>query len=346
MVYPYLRDGFYFLLPIAALCAGIGIYKDDTSFHAMLRGIIIACIVITAFNYFDYILVILHNPVISLNARYGLGLDSNAALIGFILLISIIRYSSLVFSSRTNWILIILFITSIVVSLSRTNILIALAATVFPAVNRIISGRILMLIIFVSAGVIVFAAPFLDISTNTVTTQSFIEKIYGSVSEVMVRDLSSLQEINENWRAYEAFLGIEKYLSGTVVELFFGQGFGSSVSASYIFDEKFQVIPIFHNGFITVILKTGLIGVFIYYYFFLRILVSAEKINLINNDKLKFALIKLMCISLLIKTFFVMGIYTNKSQVFELIVLGAALKGVLIDRKRQIATNYLETNIV
>lgn len=333
--YFYLRDGFYFLLPIVALLTGISLCKNERTYCHLITGVVAACVVITSVGCFDYFMTIADQSAFSLAARYESGLNSGASTVGLIVLLFNKRYRTSVFSIRTDRMLIVVFFLVIVLSLSRTNILITFCAVFFPVLNRWLGGKSLIVLVFIAFCMVVFLAQFIDISTNTLKAHTFYDKLVGTFSEMLIRDLYTMQEINNNWRAYEAFLGLNKYLSGTVLEYIYGHGFGSYVSASHLFDNKFEIIPIFHNGFVTVLLKTGLTGVCLYHLFFLNILVKTEKIYAVCFDDFKAALIKMMCISLLIKTFFVMGIYTPKSQVFELIIIGASLKGLVANAKRR-----------
>ena len=73
-------------------------------------------------------------------------------------------------------------------------------------------------------------------------------------------------------------------------------------------------------------MNSGWLGLILYFYFFYNILGRFDKSSGTHYIRQKNLLIKLLCIALILKTYFVMGVYTTKSQIFELVVLGALLR--------------------
>lgn len=82
------------------------------------------------------------------------------------------------------------------------------------------------------------------------------------------------KQFNDNYRSYENIRTVQQLSYNST--LLFGEGIGSQVDLKqkvYLGDMELRHISILHNGFMTVLLKTGLLGLFIYLYsiiFFFR----------------------------------------------------------------------------
>ena len=161
----------------------------------------------------------------------------------------------------------------------------------------------------------VFFGSFLNVAIPEEGASNFLSKVLNSYSEVIVRDYRDSDAlapdanlINLYWRSQEAFLGLAKYAEGGSYELIFGQGLGSYASAAGIFENKFQQIPFFHNGFITILLKSGPFGVLLFFqflYLFVRNTLSNELSNKSEEDFIKIIAPSIVFITIL-KTFFIM----------------------------------------
>lgn len=138
--------------------------------------------------------------------------------------------------------------------------------------------------IFIATFYIIFAiAALIIISPNVYTyfnqESVFIKKIERSFSEIKVKDYSSMSDINENWRGYETYRAMVTYADGNWFQILIGQGFGALVDLDVSIrlgsrDEEgkyFRFIPVFHNGYVFILLKTGIIGIILYIIFFVKI---------------------------------------------------------------------------
>jgi O-antigen ligase len=73
------------------------------------------------------------------------------------------------------------------------------------------------------------------------------------------------KDFNDNYRSYENIRTIEQL--SVQKSLIFGQGIGAQVNLKqkvYLGDMQLQYISILHNGYMTVLLKTGFVGLFIF----------------------------------------------------------------------------------
>lgn len=72
------------------------------------------------------------------------------------------------------------------------------------------------------------------------------------------------KEFNDNYRSYENIMTVRQMSLHGGQAMLFGEGLGSQVNLKrklYLGDEELQYISILHNGYMTVYLKSGLIGI-------------------------------------------------------------------------------------
>ena len=92
------------------------------------------------------------------------------------------------------------------------------------------------------------------------------------------------KDFNDNYRSYENIMTIRQVSSEGTLSVLFGKGLGSSIDLKqkvYLGDMELRHISILHNGFMIVFLKSGLIGILIYFfsisYFFKRYKIHNEQ---------------------------------------------------------------------
>lgn len=75
------------------------------------------------------------------------------------------------------------------------------------------------------------------------------------------------KDFNDNYRSYENIMTVRQMSREGASSVLFGQGLGSQVDLKqqvWLGDMNLRYISILHNGFMTIFLKTGLLGLFIY----------------------------------------------------------------------------------
>lgn len=104
----------------------------------------------------------------------------------------------------------------------------------------------------------------------------FLYKIKMAPSEAFSTKINrdDWKQFHDNYRSYENIRTVQQLSHNST--LLFGEGMGSQVDLKqkvYLGDMEMRYISILHNGYMTVLLKTGLVGLFIYLYsifFFFR----------------------------------------------------------------------------
>ena len=110
-----------------------------------------------------------------------------------------------------------------------------------------------------------------SVDTSSIQAKrSFIGKLARSADELSVQDYNNRLDINTNWRGYETSRALESWTQAGLAKQVFGQGFGAQVDLGLFqnlsTDSRAAVrfIPIFHNGYAYLLVKTGIVGVLLY----------------------------------------------------------------------------------
>lgn len=337
-LYYSLRDVMYFIQAPIFIFMGILLYEEVKDIKKLAQIIIISSTIISMYKLFTLVInpsLIFH---LGLETRYTYDLSNSSALIAFTLLYYFSYYKIQLFNKKLIYIVYTIAILSIFLSFSRTLYILFLIVVFLKYIN---SSKIVFKAYFASVLLVfflIFGGSLFE-KTNTNYNQSTImDKMSHSLEEAVIREYKTLIDINNNWRGFEAYMGLKKYYKGNEYELFFGQGFGSVVKTpSWIFGKQKQglhIIPMFHNGYITILLKTGLFGIFFYFLFMFILLKhgydllqsKSKSKSEIKYIKTTGALLIAMSFILFFYTLVIHGIFRTTVPMLLLIPLGVLLQ--------------------
>jgi len=150
--------------------------------------------------------------------------------------------------------------------------------------------------------------------------ETFFDKIIFSLSEIRPQIYLSDMDIHERWRGYETYMALSQYRKGGFIEMSFGQGLGTVVPIDFAKrsrtgDQALFNLEWLHNGYMTILLKCGLFGVFSFFFAFYYYL---NKVGCQNTDEIP--VYRFSIVMVLIATFFLGGFF-NKSDVFLIFVV-------------------------
>lgn len=182
------------------------------------------------------------------------------------------------FSLNKNRLFIIILAISSFFYLARTNfiqfVILIIALKGFfvlneKAIKAVLATAILIIIGYAS---IVYYNPI----RNGKGMDEFLYKIKIIPTEAFSTKINrdDWKDFNDNYRSYENIRTVQQLYNNKA--LTFGEGIGSQVDLKqkvYLGDMQLRYISILHNGYMTVLLKSGLLGVFIYLFsigFFFR----------------------------------------------------------------------------
>lgn len=319
------RDLFYFSSAIVMLIIGYNFGLRTTDPRRLLWAIAMAMAIATVVF---FIPSILSGAVVSfsITARYEYELDSNLGVLALLIVLATLRTGLTIGTRRLRLALVLGMIFLVAASLSRVNVLILAAgmAMMFFRSHWVSYGAM-------SLVVVVVAVPFLSHGLQPGAeiydeSTGFLQKLAGSLSEIAIQDQYDEAGINLHWRGYEASLGVTAVNQNGWLSVVAGLGLGSYVEGPFI--DKLNIIPIFHNGFVTVYVKAGVLGLLIFVYFLFRQAFPTAGSNLTGltpDDKAKLLyfqkLAGLMGVSLALRTVSTHGIIFPTPPL-ELLVLG------------------------
>jgi hypothetical protein len=109
---------------------------------------------------------------------------------------------------------------------------------------------------------------------------AFIQKAANTSSEVNVHSYETYEDINLNWRGFEASRAAKTYGGFSETEKLVGGGFGTMVDLGFAMKlgdtgESFEFVPLLHNGYMELLVKTGLIGLSLFILFCIQIVLMA-----------------------------------------------------------------------
>jgi O-antigen ligase len=100
------------------------------------------------------------------------------------------------------------------------------------------------------------------------------------------------EEIQANWRGYEAYQGMQKYNKGNALQKTFGFGFGARVDLGLIMKlsgKDYETVPILHNEYVMLLVKSGIVGLILYLIFLYQIGFTSISAFESNNRELYFS---------------------------------------------------------
>jgi hypothetical protein len=157
--------------------------------------------------------------------------------------------------------------------------------------------------------------------------ESFLYKIKNAPIEPFKTkiDQDDWKDFNDNYRSFENIITVKQVSSEGSSGVLFGKGLGATINLGrevMTNDEEFiQYIPILHNGFATVFLKSGLFGVS-FLIIFMYLLGKPKQSNLYSVQNLNLLLIG-SAIFLIISNWVFMGVYLkldNKSILLGFVI--------------------------
>lgn len=159
---------------------------------------------------------------------------------------------------------------------------------------------------------------------------SFLGKFAQTRDEVSFSDFSSTADVTHYWRAYETLMAIRTYLDGNAVKKSLGFGFGQLVDIGMdvqLGDAVMSRIPIFHNGYVYVLLKTGYVGLALFVCYLMSLyVVGARRVAVADPEmQLLGGMLMAMISTVFVSTFVVSGWFNPTLMCPVFVLIGALL---------------------
>lgn len=337
-IYPYFKDVWYFVNPLIVITVGYCFGAQTPLLRPTLRIVLIAGALLATQHLSKFAL----NPsLFSLPATEVRTIAGNGNFvvgISFALLLGSFGKWRESFGINTpiGWLMLTIGAASVSLSYSRTLVLVALifwaALQGFMVGKRFAKFLILGISLFAALATL---ATFVPRATEA-EKKTFTGKLLRSAQELTVSDYQDEQSINDNFRGFETARALKSYSDGGVPSWLAGRGFGHFVDLGVslnLGDGPMRYIPIFHNGIIYVLVKTGALGLCLYLlcccWLFIR---GARASRDIESTVATAGRVVQGCVAVLVFTSWLISGPFNKSALFAvLLVLGFSL--ALIERK-------------
>lgn len=265
--YYIIRDVTYLLKPIMGLLIGYQLFskhiKNPFQF-VVYAGIAIAIIHLC---FVSYGIILKGARSVSSIRQYG-GYFNDYEVYTLIILL-FYKQINLGFSKRKTQLFILILAISSFFYLARTNFIQFVILYAAMKGFLVFTPRTLKLFfttVFLS--LVAYAAIY---NYNPVRNGKGLDEFLYKIKIIPTEAFSTkikrddFKNFNDNYRSYENIRTVEQLSSNNT--LLFGEGIGSRVDLKqkvFLGDMLLRYISILHNGFMTVLLKTGIIGILIY----------------------------------------------------------------------------------
>ncbi|WP_076981396.1 O-antigen ligase family protein [Latilactobacillus sakei] len=280
-----------------------------------------------------------------LNIREVMGHSDDITVLGFVVLIFYNQYyGKKLFSHNIANLFTMIFIINLLISFSRTKILtfcimLIIFTVMSPKKNIKLKNIIisLLILILVIAGIlyIVYGDAYKYFSFLV----PFINKMKNSLTEISTQsDWNNYAEIVHNWRGYEMYSAKQLIGTFTNIKKLFGAGLGTLVPVSH---SDLVGVPLseggiilLHNGYYTILIKTGIVGLMLYLSFFTLSIIKGVKC--LKKDRFYTAILVSICIEILMNSYTTTGIIKSVYSFGMLIVLGYMMWRVEYENNKKI----------
>jgi hypothetical protein len=129
-----------------------------------------------------------------------------------------------------------------------------------------------------AAVLLAFASSVFHSHKVDVLLESFVQKTENTSSEVTVHSYETYEDINLNWRGFEAARAAKTYAEFSDLEKLAGGGFGTNVDLGFamkLLVDYFEFVPLLHNGYMELLVKTGVLGLSLFIVFCIQIVFMA-----------------------------------------------------------------------
>lgn len=267
--YNFFRDLAYLLKPIIGLLLGYQLMKKFP--NSFFSTVVYSGILIAVGHLIIVFITFLRFQTISVNLlREYCGYFSDYEVYALIILMFHKKFEANI--SKKYYVLGIgLLAVSIFLYLSRTNfiqfIVLYLAMKGFFIINK-------RALIVMGTTTVLLAVSYIAIYNSNPSRsgrgiEAFLYKVKNAPIEAFKTKVNTedWRDFNDNYRSFENIITIRQVSSGGISDVLFGKGLGATINLGREIrtnDGTFvQYIPILHNGFATVFLKSGLTGILI-----------------------------------------------------------------------------------
>ena len=337
-LYEFIKDITYLLKPIVGLLAGYQLCKDylkNPMELVVYTGLLIAILHLLIIVYAVFVMRVPNMPRLREESGYFSDFEVYA-----IIVLLFRKDFRLKISHELFFIGVVLLSISIFFYFARTNFiqfgLLFMALKGYFVLNKRAVRVLIATVIFaVSAyGAIYYYNP----QRSVHGLEALLYKIKNAPIEPFKTKINvdNWKDFNDNYRSYETILTLRQVPQAGTEAVIFGKGAGSSIDLHkkvWLQTSYMRYIPFMHNGFMTVFLKSGIIGILVLLYS-----ISLFFRNKKNNDPLIQTLNYLILgtgIYMILSYWVFLGFYFSADTKSIVVGFMIAYREVLIRRQKQ-----------
>ncbi len=323
--YLILKDFYYFTFPlIFVLCGIVLAYQleiDDFLKTLVLAGTV-ASVIVTVISVCYSGFGALINPYA---AHYAMGiLGTPVPAVSLACLLFTQKFNIKLYTSFWFKIFLAINMLGMYMFASRSYFIVLVCFAFLLFANRIKKTWIIPVVV---VAIILFAVVPASVFTEK-SSDTFLGKWVSSFSEISIGNYNTEQDINIRYRGYESFMALNGYLESDTKGLVFG-GLGKLVDLKTFVrlgvDTDYRYIPVLHNGWLYILVKTGAAGVLTYLVIFLGLIVINWRKYADAKSKpiiRLFAALTIGCILSLVLTNYIITSFFNVEMSIIMITLG------------------------
>lgn len=275
------KDLWYLSNPILYVSFGYLLFEAVDSWSTFLQPFLAIGFVTSLYSVYNIAsnrsLLLLSDSVESYRQIVGFGFGQAAIPIVLLLMM---RRTGLPpgYIERHRWVRIVLYCAgsaAIVLSLSRTIILVLLSGVVLSLNLKTLRRKLLQRGGLPLLTLVIAAAAALYGAGSVRQGGFFLDKVRHTSSEIEVQHYDTFKEINDNWRGFEAYRALRTYDRFSPREKVMGGGLGTLVdlgfSMQFTSTESLRFLPVTHNGYAYLLVKTGVVGLVLFVLFLVQI---------------------------------------------------------------------------
>lgn len=311
-----LRDAIYFIYPLLCIIYGSLFFKK-MSIQKIFNIIVFSGIFVSVIPLLSFI----KNPLLFQNSLREIRIDNgNGYIISIVsLIILLFLYNPFRKKKITNLFSLLVLLGAVLLSFSRTNYIIGIVGILFfyfVSKHKVKNIRNILVLLFFSAFALFFVPKEI--------IRDFTLKMSNGFNEIKGFQVWDWQSVNANWRGYENFKVVQLFENSSIFNKIFGFGLGSYLPIDFeilLSGKYYSAIPLLHNEYLTVLLKTGIFGLIINIFVHIQLLYKSYKIE--NYYVKCFSIFLILVITF--QGLIVRGIFNPESGLFCLSVLGGLI---------------------
>jgi hypothetical protein len=326
-VYDFFKDFFLFLKPILYILIGYYSALKIKDVKFLFKAIVSAALLFAFIHVFKVGLFILDNPADISRIRNIGGKANFIELFALVIMFLNKKHRIIPDYIKNDTLAKILLSVSFLLYFSRTMFVGALILIFsFNGYLKISKkGLSYMFGIIISVSLLYIFLYSIDLERGAEGIEGFAYKLKIAPTEIFASEINQNNHADlwDHWRGYEVVKAFEQ-LDNTRFNVGFlnGKGLGSLVDLGFMAPlnrDGIQYIPKIHNGYVNIIFKSGLLGLFFYFYFLFSIYLQAYKRPKTKQEVLFNNIISGIGVYFIFTSFIISGVY-NQVDVFTLVL--------------------------